>query len=439
MSQASDAGSDAVVTERGGLRHVGMFATSTLLLGVAGIAVVPAIIAFSSAEVWASVAVGQALGILGSVITGYGWAVTGPADLARLPLGRRFPYLALSLVARAPFAAAALVAGAATLWLIAPGFLAESVVAYAATTLSGLSCTWYYVGVQRPLTLLWAETLPRVGGSLGAVLLMWRGVPTAWALTSLVAGMVGALALVALVEYRRSRSTVRNTLAASHLSVGDRARATMRRAHATMVSQSRGFGIALANAASMAAPMVLAPMVFGGGFADLALVDKLIKQSASVMAPIINSLQGWVPAAKNSHGLVARLVRATRISVGSSAALLLVLLVAAPPILHLMGAGRVAVAYWLVASGAVLAAASYLERIYSRTVLIALGLSTPVLRVSVACALAGVIFALGGAALEGEPGYLAGYALGALVSVTWMYFIARRRTRVVQDSWTGNR
>jgi O-antigen/teichoic acid export membrane protein len=137
-----------------------VFPALTLRFGAAGLA---------------AVGVAQSLGSAGAVIAELGWGVVGPQRVARADhAGRRALYesaLASKLIATSILAP--LVAMIA--FVVVQNYRCSSAVMAFAFCLSALSPSWFLIGCNRPLVILFIEAIPRLIFSVGSALAILAG------------------------------------------------------------------------------------------------------------------------------------------------------------------------------------------------------------------------------------------------------------------------
>lgn len=142
--------------------------------------VLPPVIAVIGEAGWVGLAIGMAVGAAAAVLVGLAWPLTGPPRVAGVDETRaRAVYgegLAMRLLVLAPVL---LVAAAAVLALVPPGTSRSlAVLMAAATTLNGLTASWFFIGRASPAGIVLYETVPRL---LATALAIPAVVLTDWA------------------------------------------------------------------------------------------------------------------------------------------------------------------------------------------------------------------------------------------------------------------
>ena len=156
------------------LASLGSFAAASLISAAGPLLVIPAISRVGGVAGWTSIAIGQSVGLLASIVVVWGWAVHGPI-LAGRAQGeadiRRLAFESSSI--RIGLLALVVVPASSISWGMSDphGFLSALTAIGMAS--SGLTFSWFFVGVRQPLKLILLDSLPRLLASIfsfGAVL-----------------------------------------------------------------------------------------------------------------------------------------------------------------------------------------------------------------------------------------------------------------------------
>ncbi len=183
------------------LRFAGLQAANAIV----PLLVLPVVIDVVGEAGWVVLAIGMAVGAAAAVLVGLAWPLTGPPRVAGVdPATARAVYgegLAMRLLVLAPV----LLAAAAAVVLLAPSGASRllGVLMALATTLNGLTASWYYIGRARPQGIVLFETVPRLLATGAAIPVVGL---TAWApwypLLLMIAGVAGLLAATREVNGR---------------------------------------------------------------------------------------------------------------------------------------------------------------------------------------------------------------------------------------------
>ena len=263
------------------LRRLTGFTVLPLLSLVTPFLLLPVVARVAGPPGWSSFVAGQAIGMLGATVVFWGWNVGGPVLIAqaRTPQERAEVYASslrtryLLLVGVVPLAVlvSALVAQ--------PGHRVDAAAMAAATSLLGMSPSWFGIGAGNPWLLFWYDTLPRVVAAVvGAGVVAVTGV--IWLYPLLLAASV----LVSLVAFRR-----RVTPGASHTAPWPVGRATGELRHHLGTA-----GINLAATAYASAPVPVATAAFRPEVSSpFASADAAYRFGLFSVTAMGNAFQGW--------------------------------------------------------------------------------------------------------------------------------------------------
>lgn len=389
-----------------GMSAMAGYAASMLLLAASSLVAIPAMIRASGEAAWGAIAVGQSIGAVAAVAIAYGWAMSGPAEVARGTASQRLGEFLASLKVRLTLLAPAVLVAAVAAALLAPSRPELAALGAAAAALVGLTANWFFVGLARPWVLLLVETLPRVAGTvIGIVLMTYHSSDAAVGLACQAAGFVAAFAGSAgwILAHLR----------------GARAEATPRLA---TLLRERGAGLiaALGSAGYVAAPVMIVSAINPAVQPLYALVDKLQRQVSVALSPGVTVLQGWVPRGQPRRrarmgllvsGLGALLIAAAVWLVGVS-------------LLGWLGAGSLHPSALVTALMAVFVGLNFLESVVAKTVLATFQRLAAVARATLAGALIGLPLVALGALRFGAEGALAGVVTGLAARLAWELVVA---------------
>lgn len=401
----------ALRTVSTGLYRVFGFGASMLLLAVASLMLVPALIEAGGSRTWGSIAVGQSLGSVAAVVVSLGWAVSGPAAIARADAATRrrefTEAVVAQLVASLPTLAAATTL-AAVLGAPARGLAA---LAAASMALIGFTSNWYYVGTADPWRLFATETVPRVLGSLLGVVVLRRGADVAVGLVCQMLGIAVGVAVSWFVVHWSTRSAA-----------GALDRRSLR---SVLANQRHGVTTAVVSSAYGAAPVLIVSVVNPAALPVYALVDKLQRQVYVGATPLVAVFQGWVASAAPSA--IRRRITAAHLAV------LALVITAGTALVGLgdllfgwLGANQVVVPATTIALTALWFALNLQESVASRVALVPLGRLDFVARATAIGTAAGLSAVAVLASVWGANGALIGICIGLGTRLTMCLFGARR-------------
>jgi O-antigen/teichoic acid export membrane protein len=307
--------------------RIALFAIGPALSIVVPILTLPAISANFGSSGWASIAIGQSVGVAASIVIELGWSVAGPIQVAREDSKGQAKAFRRSLVERGCVTMLAIPLLGFVIFLIGPSFSVEAYLTSAAMALGGMSAAWFYVGTGASLRMLLLDSLPRVVSSVaGAALLMNGAALIFLPITQLVASVV--LPFVPLVWLPK---------AANGRSVGFWSQLAL-----TWGSQGAAFVTRVASSAYVALPTALMALVAPvGQVATFAAVDRVGRTSLAALAPFNLALQGWIPGSDGDERLRRMKVAlwlSTTLALGTFFGFWLL----APWVIHMLFAGEVA-------------------------------------------------------------------------------------------------
>ncbi|MBF4582939.1 hypothetical protein ITJ54_09695 [Curtobacterium sp. VKM Ac-2865] len=371
-------------------------------LAVAGLALIPALIATVGPRDWADIAVAQAIGGFCGVITGYGWGLAGPAYVARADPRTRALRYAESLRGRALVGIVMLPVGAVVLSLVIDRVALVPILALLTTAAVALSPAWFYVGVARPWTLIVIDTIPRVMGTALGILLLHLGLPTGFAFVSQLTG-IGVGLVVATLTIRRQAG-------------GARISVSWPRTLSVLRDQSHGMVAAGASASFAALPVILVGLIAPAALPVYAVFDKVQRQFASAVSPVVQMSQGYVARAAPADRAkaVRRVTLVTGVLSLSGMALFAViggwflhLLVAQTITFTLVEVGILGVALGLI----------LFEQVFGHAVLATAGRMKPLAAATSVGAVVGLLLVSLGAASSGALVALVGFEVGLGVTI----------------------
>ncbi len=253
----------------------------------------PALTQAFGADGWASVAVGQSIGLAVSVPVELGWGLVGPQRIAQAHTVRRRRRLVVWAIVSKSAVAVPLVLIAAVLGAISvvPYPMVTSLTAVATSSM-GLTMTWYFIGADRPAMILLTDALPKLGGIIVAAWLLNSGAAL-W-----VYPLLG-LMLPALMG---------PLLTACHLRLGwsDLTGLTPRRVATVVYAQRAAVLGRTASALYISLPAAILSFVAPAAVPMFSAADRLMRMGLAVLQAVPNAMQSWV----GSRSVVTRRARA---------------------------------------------------------------------------------------------------------------------------------
>ena len=182
------------------LRRLTGFTVLPLLSLVTPFLLLPVVARVAGPSGWSSFVAGQAVGMVGATVVFWGWNVGGPVLVAQASSAvERAEVYAASLRTRYLLLLGVVPAAAMVSALVAqPGHRVDASAMAVATSLLGLSPSWFGIGVGDPWLLFWYDTMPRVVAAVVGAGVVWA-TGFVWTYPVLLALSVA----VSLVAFRR--------------------------------------------------------------------------------------------------------------------------------------------------------------------------------------------------------------------------------------------
>jgi PST family polysaccharide transporter len=182
------------------LRRLTGFTVLPLLSIVTPFLLMPVVARVAGPSGWSSFVAAQAVGTVGATVVFWGWNVGGPVLVAQASsAAERAEVYAASLRTRYLLLLGVVPAVAVVSALVAqPGHRVDASAMAVATSLLGMSPSWFGIGLGEPWLLFWYDTLPRVVAAVIGSGVVWA-TGLVWTYPVLLAASV----MVSLVAFRR--------------------------------------------------------------------------------------------------------------------------------------------------------------------------------------------------------------------------------------------
>jgi O-antigen/teichoic acid export membrane protein len=389
------------------------FGTSMALLALASLILIPVMIRSSGEAGWGVIALGQGIGGLGAVLVSYGWAMSGPTEIARGDDPTRLREFLGSLKVRAALLPAAGVVLVCVSMLLAPVRSDLAAMGTVVALLAALTSNWYFVGLAKPWLLLALETVPRLAFTIVGIAVMENGADAITGLAWQSCGLVAAFACSTWWILYSLRATGSASVRAPKL-------------RRLLVDHGHGVASSLGSALYSSLPLVVVTVVAPLVQPMYALVDKVHGQVVVGLFPAIYVAQGWVPRAADPAP------RARRVLIGGAAFCALIAvgtLLFGPWLLDVLGSGKLQPGTAVVELMALGMALHFYAEIVGHAVL-ATYRSLRIVAISIAVAtVVGLPLVAVGSAGWGVIGALAALNLGYAIRVVVTTVAARRAIR----------
>lgn len=377
------------------------YALSVGLTAAVTLVSIPILISAAGAHAWASMALAQAVGTAGAILVGFGWGITGPTVVASTGQVERLDYFVASFWSRVTLAIPALAITAAVTFASTPAASGAATLNAIAYTLTGLLSGWFFTGSARPWSFFALDAIPRIGGATVGTASVFFGAPLwVFGAAQIVGILVGVVVTVSRIAGRKVLRAPRPHAVAL-----------------TLRSQSHGMLLSSVSAIVTGLPPVLVSLIAPAALPAYSLADKLMRFATTGFSPILQFLQGWVPAASG----VARIRRANRAA--ASGALMAVLAGAgfallAPVIGGLLSGDSVQLDGWTGAAFGLVLATLIGAQVVGLVGLLALDATRQFARYTLLGACVGMPLTALGALIGGASGAASGFAVGELLALT---------------------
>jgi O-antigen/teichoic acid export membrane protein len=262
------------------LRRILAFAGLPFLTLLTPFLFLPLLARVAGAEAWLAIAIGQSVGAFAALVVALGYNTVGPTVVALESAARRSAVLERSIRPRLALFVPAVIVAATIAASIAPeAHRLDAALMAIALTLSGLSSSWYMIGLGRASLIVLYELLPRmVATATAAAALLTVGQVTWYPVLLIAAALSGSGAFVYFTVdvralLRPQPGAMRREFVAN------------RSALTTEIASGAYNSLAVAFV-SIASPVTQAASYVSG--------DKLYRIGQYSVSALGNAVQGWV-------------------------------------------------------------------------------------------------------------------------------------------------
>ena len=263
------------------LRRLTGFTVLPLLSLVTPFLLLPVVARVAGPSGWSSFVAGQAVGMVGATVVFWGWNVGGPVLVAQASSAvERAEVYAASLRTRYLLLLGVVPAAAVVSALVAqPGHRVDASAMAVATSLLGLSPSWFGIGVGDPWLLFWYDTMPRVVAAVLGAGVVWA-TGFVWTYPVLLALSVA----VSLVAFRRRVVA----------GVGGTSPFPVSRSGGELRTHLGTAGINLAATAYASTPVPIVTVAFRPDVSSsFASADAAYRLGLFTVTAVGNAFQGW--------------------------------------------------------------------------------------------------------------------------------------------------
>jgi O-antigen/teichoic acid export membrane protein len=379
----------------------------------------PILARVAGADAWLAIAIGQSVGAFAALVVALGYNTVGPTAVALEPIERRAAVLERSIRPRLVLFGPAVMFAAVISAAIAPeANRLDAALMAIALTMSGLSSSWYMIGLGRAGLIVRYELLPRiVATALAAAALLFLVQVTWYPVLLITAALLGSGTFVWVTVGPRA-------VMASAPGAIRREFAANRSALTTEIAAGAYNSLAV-TFVSLVSPSIQAAAFVSG--------DKLYRIGQYSASALGNALQGW--AVEDERREFARRARTAIVLhfalglIGLGAFALL-----GPWLSGALFGEDVAIDSWTALGLGFATLGIALGTAFGRVILVGLGARRDFMVSVIVGAVVGVPALLGFATVFGAAGGAWGLALAEAISVTCqVVFVVRRWPRPRPD------
>jgi hypothetical protein len=313
-------------------RRLSGFAISVILLAVASLVLMPATIGAAGLSTWSSIVLGQSLALIVQMVAGLGYGVNGPALVATRSLEEGVKYFLLAQRVRIIVFLPCVAIMIGTMFVVPNPNPVVGLLGSAHLAIGSFTGLFFYIGRAAPLWFLLAETGPRAVLMLAGAVSLHLRVPLVIGLSLPALGAVLGMATSTWTIY----------LSARRLEGKDRSdRTEAVSVWAELRSQLGPMAANLLRGGRDALPVLIVTACAGGLLGVFGVFDRVQRQVVGTLAPVVSTLQGWVPRRMVADNSARPAVLALVASFLASPLFLLVFALAGSPLIRWLSAGEV--------------------------------------------------------------------------------------------------
>lgn len=360
---------------------------------------IPIMIQAQGIDSWAAVGVGQTVGSVLAPIVGLGWAITGPAAIARATTARRGAIWRESIRARGLLLVPTLVLGAVLSWGLVSFDPLAAIVGMVSVALAAADASYFYLGEGRLWHVFWLTFAPRALGTAVGCLTVIAGADVVAVPTAITAGvLVGILVSDVLIRRRQS-----------HISAPTRSLSSVLREQRAPVLS------AFAGSVFLLIPTAIVGVVSPLALSTFVLYDRLTKQVLTLGAPLFTFLQGWVPRGQAPREVARRMRHAFQLTLGASGVVLAGFIAGGGALTSVLSSGEIQAGFVVTFAMGAIVALSLFESLISRVALVVTSKVGAMSVITVAGSCLGAVGVLVLSLVAGATGALYGIVIGMTV------------------------
>ncbi|VXC53396.1 lipopolysaccharide biosynthesis protein [Plantibacter sp. T3] len=393
------------------------FSSSAAILALLSLVSIPALISELGTTAWSGLAVGQAIGVVGSIAVAWGWGVVGPASIARREAESQRRYYESSLVPRLILLIPASMAIAGIAWLLPLADHAASFLQALAIASYGAASPWYFIGRGMPKQMFLVDTLPRVLVTLAGIAFLYLGADARIYAGLQLAGTIAVVVLTHLAIVGTQRKPAAT------------ASAGLRRMTFRLRRQVPALSTAAVAASYLALPLIVMPTISPAAVAPFAMSDRFLKWTVTAITPVTQVLQGWIPARDGNFR--SRALPALHFSTLFGLACGSTVTFVAPFLSSLLSHNQIQLSLWATAGVGLMIWMTVISRVVSSAILIPLGGVRAVLHSALVGAAVGLLLLVPATLTFGYVGATWSIAVAEVCVTTYQLLAMRTLTRKV--------
>lgn len=343
-----------------GSRILGGFTANTALVAVATVILTPATIRAAGLDKWSSIVLAQAFALIVQAVAGCGYSVNGPSTVATQDLDQGVHYFFVAQRTRALTSIPCFAAMIGLMLLIPNPDPLVGLVGSAYLAIGTFSPLFFFIGRAAPLWLLMTDTLPKVASMLAGAACLNAGVPL---FVGLALPAVGALLAVAISSIS-IRLSVRNSEV-----TGQRHKPNL---NVEIRHQRSAMAVSLLHAGRDALPVLVVTVAALNLVGIFGVYDRIQRQASVASAPVISTMQGWVPRRMASQSSVNPVAVALVIGFAAALIFLILLILTGTPIVRWLSAETVTPTLTEICTFSGIIAASFLIHVIGYACLVPL-------------------------------------------------------------------
>lgn len=278
------------------------FAMLPALSALVPLVAIPVITGSFGGQVWVAIALGISIGSAAAVLIEIGWGLNGSIRIARANVAARNGIFGLALFMKLIMAMASALPIVLLCFAVGLDYLDLTIMTSFAYALTGLTCSWFFIGIGSPLKILACEVVPRILLVLVSCLaIIAFGAPVEIYCIALILSSIASVVASCAME---------------KISLGDIFGHSRRRLYVAFRQQRQALFARAASALYIALPVTLVGFFSPGSLLVFSSAERMLRMLLSLLQSVPNSFQSYVGEAKGVVAIRRRVEGAVAINVG---------------------------------------------------------------------------------------------------------------------------